>query len=175
MCQSSIYSTHSWCCQWYADRTNKTITTCDIKTGPSSHSYALLVPCSPPFSWHRLGGWLPLWTSFFHGIFSLCDTYSPSKFWADSSDSLGGCHLSEHCYQCCYQCCFLMDKSKTPAALFPVDLTGPYYLFIPGDLSMDSHVQQMYNHFICDILPPATFGQLYLMTCGCHVSIFAKL
>jgi len=51
---------------------------------------------------------------------------------------------------------------------------GPFSLFIPGELTLDSHMQAMYNNFIYDLPGPEDTGQLYLITRGCRVGIFAS-
>ena len=55
-----------------------------------------------------------------------------------------------------------------------IDPTGPHHLFVPGGLSLDSHRQQKYNKYIFNIPSPTATGQLYLITHGCRIKIFAK-
>lgn len=54
-----------------------------------------------------------------------------------------------------------------------INLNGPIGLYIPGELTLDGHVQCMYNSFVYDIPLPSASGQLYLVTVGCQVGITA--
>ena len=50
---------------------------------------------------------------------------------------------------------------------------GPFCLFVPGELTLDGRVQVMYNDFLYDLPGPEDTGQLYLITRGHCVGIFA--
>ena len=54
-----------------------------------------------------------------------------------------------------------------------INLNGPIGLYVPGELTLDGHVQCMYNSFVYDIPLPSASGQLYLVTVGCQVGITA--
>ncbi|KAF8122078.1 hypothetical protein EV363DRAFT_1588210 [Boletus edulis] len=55
-----------------------------------------------------------------------------------------------------------------------IDPTGPHHLFVPGGLSKDGYIQSKYNNFIYDLPPMDTTGQLYLVTRGRRVGVFAQ-
>ncbi|KAF8131914.1 hypothetical protein EV363DRAFT_1164747 [Boletus edulis] len=55
-----------------------------------------------------------------------------------------------------------------------VDPTGPHHLFVPGGPSKDGYIQAKFNNFIYDLPPTDATGQLYLITRGRRVGIFAQ-
>ena len=59
-------------------------------------------------------------------------------------------------------------------AAAPFNPRGPFALFVPGELTLDSRVQYMYNNFLYDLPATGATGQLFLVTRGHRVGIFTS-
>jgi hypothetical protein len=76
----------------------------------------------------------------------------------------------------------LVDLDRAPlssmptnlAAILEVDPMGPHDKFVSGELSLDGRCQVMYNGFIYDIPHHNPTNEVYLVTRGRRVGIFAS-
>jgi len=62
---------------------------------------------------------------------------------------------------------------SSASAPHPINPNGPISSFTPGELTLDSHAQRVYNGFVYDVPLPGETGQLYLVTVGRQVGIIA--